>query len=294
MGPDFICIGAQRAGTTWLHNELNKREDVWLPPVKEVHYFDRKYPLKVDGGKLPTRGKLGLIKRRLERIKGKKIFDLIKIVAKEDYRWSLKYYFGDRNDSWYLSLFNKHQTKLKGDITPAYALLDKSAVGSIYSLLPEVKIIFIIRDPVERAWSQAIKELTKFKKSTVESLPDEELEAHFKSKNSMVRGDYLRTIRIWSDIYGEDNIKIVYFDDIKRFPQDTISDIEDFLLLPEGNSKNQGEVNKNAGDYSGIRPSSMMFLSKLYMANLEVMSKELGGHCLAWLEKAKDVKRGKH
>src|ERR1700749_4313420 len=38
--PDFLCIGAQKAGTTWLDSNLRRHPDVWLPPLKELHYFN--------------------------------------------------------------------------------------------------------------------------------------------------------------------------------------------------------------------------------------------------------------
>ena len=41
MYPDFIGIGAQKAGTTWLHRNLQLHPQIWMPR-KEVHYFDRK------------------------------------------------------------------------------------------------------------------------------------------------------------------------------------------------------------------------------------------------------------
>ena len=40
-GPDFLVIGAQRAGTTWLHRVLSEHPALWLTPVKELHYFDK-------------------------------------------------------------------------------------------------------------------------------------------------------------------------------------------------------------------------------------------------------------
>ena len=40
-GPDFLVIGAQRAGTTWLHRVLRQHPSLWLAPVKELHYFDK-------------------------------------------------------------------------------------------------------------------------------------------------------------------------------------------------------------------------------------------------------------
>lgn len=41
MKLDFICIGAQKAGTTTLHNILKQHPDIYLPKIKETHYFDK-------------------------------------------------------------------------------------------------------------------------------------------------------------------------------------------------------------------------------------------------------------
>src|SRR3954447_22208805 len=40
-GPDFLCIGAHKAGSTWLYQQLDSHPDFWMPPVKELHYFDQ-------------------------------------------------------------------------------------------------------------------------------------------------------------------------------------------------------------------------------------------------------------
>src|SRR5215471_17299234 len=40
-GPDFLCVGAHKAGTTWLYRQLDSHPDFWMPPVKELHYFDQ-------------------------------------------------------------------------------------------------------------------------------------------------------------------------------------------------------------------------------------------------------------
>src|SRR4051794_11487807 len=40
MLPHFLCIGAQKAGTSWLFVQLQQHPQVWMPPVKELHFFD--------------------------------------------------------------------------------------------------------------------------------------------------------------------------------------------------------------------------------------------------------------
>lgn len=37
--PDFLCLGAQRAGSTYLHDLLSQHPNVYVPPAKEIHYF---------------------------------------------------------------------------------------------------------------------------------------------------------------------------------------------------------------------------------------------------------------
>ena len=42
--PSFLGIGTARAGTTWLHANLRRHPEIWLPPLKELHYFDLQRP----------------------------------------------------------------------------------------------------------------------------------------------------------------------------------------------------------------------------------------------------------
>ena len=53
--PDFICIGAQKAGTTWLYSMLSQNPSVFLPPIKEIHFFD--YIVHVAGAPPPGSGR---------------------------------------------------------------------------------------------------------------------------------------------------------------------------------------------------------------------------------------------
>src|SRR5438093_8430543 len=39
--PDFLCVGAQKAGTSWLYRQCEPHGDFWMPPLKELHYFNK-------------------------------------------------------------------------------------------------------------------------------------------------------------------------------------------------------------------------------------------------------------
>ena len=85
-GPDFLVIGAQRAGTTWLHRVLRQHPSLWLPPVKELHYFDR----------LET-------KRTILDPKERRRVGLKRLLSLDP--WLINYWLRARSDEWYARLF---------------------------------------------------------------------------------------------------------------------------------------------------------------------------------------------
>jgi len=117
--PDFLGIGAAKTGTSWLWKNLKRHRDIWTPKSKEIHFFDR----------------------RIEN----RLFPLIPNELEAKIRYS----------SFFLR--GKLMGKLTGEVTPAYAILPEEKIKLINSWMPDVKIIFIMRDPVLRAWSQAKK-----------------------------------------------------------------------------------------------------------------------------------------
>src|SRR5262245_55685523 len=174
-GPDFLVIGAQRAGTTWLHRVLRRHPGLWLPPVKELHYFDTR-----------RKGNSGIQKRwRQTMMSGRYILD----------PWHLKYLMGQENDEWYARLFHKAQQKgrLTGEITPAYATLDEAMFRRIRAINGNIKLVFVMRDPIDRAWSAV---LNAFKKDpTVSAITLETALARARTPGVAARAAYNKTVR---------------------------------------------------------------------------------------------------
>ncbi|MEL6539123.1 MAG: sulfotransferase [Bacteroidota bacterium] len=141
--PDFICIGAQKAGTTWLHHQLNQHPEVWMPPVKELHFFDQQ----------DVSRRIYLLFRKGRR-KRTTINQLRRVVRGDEPRWMLTYLFTKRTPSNYTKLFYPQEYQISGECTPAYARLELEAVAKIAQLEPQPKIIYLLRNPVDRAWSQ--------------------------------------------------------------------------------------------------------------------------------------------
>lgn len=57
MLPNFLVIGARRAGTTWVHRNLSQHPQVFMPVQKEQHFFDQGY----DKGTHLTSGEVRLV-----------------------------------------------------------------------------------------------------------------------------------------------------------------------------------------------------------------------------------------
>ncbi|MBB2915428.1 hypothetical protein FHS43_006748 [Streptosporangium becharense] len=117
--PDFLTIGAPKAGTTALHAALARHPGLFLSAVKEPKFF-------LSDGPPPTRGGPGDAQTYREHI-----------WRREDYE----------------DLFSGAPPgTLRGESTPFY-LYDLQAHRRIRKLIPDVRLIVVLRDPVERAHS---------------------------------------------------------------------------------------------------------------------------------------------
>jgi hypothetical protein len=210
QGPDFLVIGAQRSGTSWLHFVLRQHSQCWLPPVKELHYFDKPRI---------NRGCLSLKEWRRTWMAAASLDP-----------WLLRYWFGSRSDGWYAGLFEKarHKGRIVGEITPAYAVLGEDAFRRIRRLNPNVKLVFVMRDPVERAWSAANN---AFNKSRVDGDRTEAtlLTRVLSSRGTALRSSYTVTISRLEQVFPTEQVHYCFFDDLRERPASFIDAILTFL-----------------------------------------------------------------
>jgi hypothetical protein len=160
---DFLGIGAQKCGTSWLYEHLRLHPQIRFPGGKEIHYWDQP---------------------------------------------------GDRPLSWYTDLFGQPAGYVRqGEITPAYAILAVETIRRIRELFPEVRLLFLIRNPIERAWSSALMALTRAELSLDEA-SDQWLIDHFRSRGSLARGDYEQCLRNWLSVFPREQLLLERFEQI--------------------------------------------------------------------------------
>jgi hypothetical protein len=283
--PDFVGIGAQKAGTTWLSYNLQLHPEIWMPKIKELHYFNERVndPRNVVSrlyGKMTGKGAVDQrwrrqVRSRLQRHRGR--------FSREEFFWDLKYYAGTPSDQWYISLFQQGRGKVKGEITPAYSTLGHEGVARVHDLLPEAKLIFFVRNPIERAWSQLAMRFDKAGKRSIGSLRHRGLQRNFEREGNRTRTDYLQTLENWSAFYPPERIFVGFLEDVHFYPGQLLGSVYEFLgvdvsFRPQGIGKKVHT--RSAGR---IRTESAVFLARLYKEELSRLSESFGGYASFWL-----------
>lgn len=273
--PHFLGIGAQKAGTTWLYHNLRAHPDVWLPPEKELHYFDegRVTSRRLLGGLFGKRPEDQRWRRQLKR-HARVAWQRRRI---EQPRWLARYFLGRPDDAWYLSLFAPADGRLTGEITPAYAVVDEATVAHVRELAPEARLLFFVRNPVERAWSHAMMDRRRNRVPSASSLRDS-----FDSEGSRLRTNYTRTLDTWASVFPPDRIFVGFLEDITFRPLETIRRVCTFLTLEPLARWRSLEETVHAGTSDSLPLDDASYLAQLHAPQLDELDRRFGGHAAWW------------
>lgn len=203
--PNFLIIGANKAGTSSLHNYLNQHPQIFMSDVKEPMYF-------------------------------------VNVYSKRDeiYTESLKRTLKDavqELDS-YLSLFANASNEIAiGESSTAY-LANKSSATKIADFNPEMKIIAILRNPIKRAYSNYLMykrwgfEKRSFKKAVFDEINGKHLQ-YPQGMRYLTLGKYSESLQEFYSVFPKSQIKIFLFEDFKNKTENMMKEIYSFLGVNE-------------------------------------------------------------
>ena len=221
----FVCVGAQKAGTTWLSNLLSEHPDIFVTPVKEIHYFDHVQGLT---HKLSPYKRWSRFRKHLQN-------NLLSFNGTKHYqmRWFRNYLRGPISDEWYASLFQcpKGQ-KVQGEFTPEYAMIGPTGFEHLKRLAPTAKILFVLRHPIEQAWSQY---LHFHDRTAGQEIDRDEAIRFWKSDYSKRLRDYPGTIKQLYQSFGHDHIHLTFYESLKNDTENTLNSIFGFLEVGKYN-----------------------------------------------------------
>jgi hypothetical protein len=198
--PDFLIIGAQKAGTTALYAYLRRHPDITGPSWKEVSFFDRHYA---------------------------------------------------RGEAWYRGNFpNALRARgLVGEASPSY-LFHPLAPERVAALVPAARLIVLVRNPVDRAFSHYQHEVALGREplSFEDALAAEDDRLRGEEERMLAdpayfshawwnytyraRGGYAEQLERWLGLFPREQLLVVPSEDLLGEPEKTHALLLEFLGAP--------------------------------------------------------------
>lgn len=198
--PNFIVIGAPKAGTTAVEQYLHQHPDIYMSPLKNPAFF--------------------IWQDRERLFYGRNVVNHL---------------------ASYHALFQYHKKeKAIGEVSPGY-LPDHSAPARMKKLLPDIRLIALLRNPVERAFSQfwfnrqiGAERITEFREALLTEQEIMRGKAPGESQPKYIRGGfYHRHLMRWFEFYDPSQFKLIVYDDFSLNPSAVMSEIFRFLGVDE-------------------------------------------------------------
>ncbi len=192
---DFFIVGAPKSGTTSLYFYLNEHSEIEMSSQKEPDFFSDK-PLQKQN--------MYYRKARIDTIKK------------------------------YNSLFTKRNVSLRGEASVSYLFYDE-VPHKIFSYNPDAKIIIMLRDPVDRAFSHYLMD---FRLGLISESFEAIINKHSTDKNAdlfyqqyIKVSEYSSQVKRYLEVFSRENIYFIDYDDFKNNTSDVIDSVLIFLGL---------------------------------------------------------------
>jgi len=250
--PDFFIVGPQRTGTSWLYKNLDQHPQIFMSKPKELFFFNK------------LRSKDDLRYRS------------------DELSWYLDFFMPERFGQKMLKKKKKFRKiylpKVRGEATASYSTLDPEIIKEITILNPNIKIILLIRNPIDRAWSHAKKELSQKQGRALESITDDEFKDFFNQSYQLKCARYTDNIDTWSEFLSEGNIFIGFFDDMKNNPEQLLFNVFSFLGVEDDQKfiSSLAYEKVNSTEASHIPRKYKLYLEELLKPELEKLEKRFG------------------
>ncbi|MBI4515760.1 MAG: sulfotransferase domain-containing protein [Deltaproteobacteria bacterium] len=242
--PDFLIVGPQRTGTTWLHANLRYHPQIMLSEPKELYFFSS---LKAPGRQRCPSNELEwylqFFREPLRRVLLRNAISL----------WR------------YRTLY---RPQVRGEATASYAAIDRDVIEEITALKPAIKVILMIRDPIERAWSHAKKDLVRNRSRKFADVTASEFEQFFADPYQRRCARYVENIDNWSACLLPGHLLVALFDDIDSRPEALLLEVMSFL----GVAAERRYLGRGAGE--AVNPTGASKIPERYRRFLEALLKD--------------------
>jgi len=266
----FICVGTQKGGTTSLHYYLKNHPQILLPSRKELNYF--------------VQGKyFGPVKRylALRRTPGARAYDQLLETEPEHLA---RVQEADQRDDM-----------IKGEVTPVYMYWHHTP-KRIARYNPKMKLIMLLRNPVERAFSHYKMRIRKDRETedfwTALQLEPQRLKMRHRGQHRGFsytdRGFYCRQIDGLLKYFPKEQLLILKSDDLKKQTAETLNRICHFIGVDEIFHTNMDVLEREYHkDSTGLTMTAKerSYLETLFADEIQALEKKLGWDLSDWKAK---------
>jgi hypothetical protein len=262
-GPDFLCVGAHKAGTTWLYQQLDSHPDFWMPPVKELHYFDQLSRVRRASG---TRCRDERDLRFLAKLKSLSAETSIDL------------------DN-YARLFEPKGSLLSGDISPNYSTLNNEVIRQVVGYFPNLKVIFLARDPVERVWSHLSMEVHYRQIEPFDATDIAEVNRNLLRRGMLLRSYPSAVVARWKRCVHPEQFRVYFFDDLQRNPAELRRSVLRFLGADPDKTSSRLTADYNSWARMEKLPLTnkvRSHLARFFKKELKTCAARLGGPARNW------------
>ena len=261
--PDFLCVGAQKGGTSWLYRQLDAHSDFWMPPFKELHYLDQL--------------------NRTKRFHAPRCRDHCDSSFLENMKDLSERSYLDLDS--YGRLFQHKGARVSGDISPAYSTLNDEIIERVANHFPNLKVIFLARDPVERAWSQLSMGVRLGMINGFDANDPDEVIRNLLNPGVLVRSYPSKIVARWKRYVRADLFRIYFFDDLQENPVELRRSV--LLFLGGDPDKPSGKLKPHENAESGREKLRLTVrvrarIAEFFEQELKACAAELGGRAKSW------------
>jgi len=216
------------------------------------------------------------------------------------------HYFTRKLSEWsvshYASLFADTGGRVGGELTPGYNVLRLDRIRLIRRLVPDARLILMVRNPIDRAWSAARRHCSQWAEmsgKTFEEIDDDvflnyfrtEWMSHFSPPRKayhfepgLLQGHYMRQLDRWESVFPKEQMLIGFFDELQSDPRSLLTKVFEHIGVStevDWESFPLRQVINRNPDHE-IPERFRRDLETLYRDEIENLGKRIGGPAIVW------------
>jgi len=234
-----------------------------MPPVKELHYLDQLSRVQRAAGPRCRDERDRRFLERLQSLSAEPGIDL------ENYG----------------RLFEPKASLLSGDISPNYSTLGNKVIRQVVGYFPNLKVMFLARDPVERVWSHLSMEVHYRQIEPFDVTNIDEVNRNLLRRGMLLRSYPSAVVARWKRYVHPAQFRVYFFDDLQSNPAELRRSILYFLGADPDKPGSRLTADYNSWTKMEKLPLTdkvRSHLAKFFKKELKSCAARLGGPARDW------------